>query len=132
MRWDLGDRIGWGEDQDVWRGDHFADLRAAPARRALNVASSVRYFGSLGCRPEHPLTEQVALDLVGAAGDGGLARDVEAVARDVAVRIRGSHAQPATPSRSAISSAQRCSSVPAATFIIEPAAGWPPASTPRW
>ena len=29
MRWDLGDRVGWGEDQDVWRGDHFADLRAA-------------------------------------------------------------------------------------------------------
>lgn len=29
MRWDMDGRIGWGEDQDVWRPDHFADLLAA-------------------------------------------------------------------------------------------------------
>jgi hypothetical protein len=29
MRWDFDGVIGWGEDQDVWRPDHFADLRAA-------------------------------------------------------------------------------------------------------
>lgn len=29
MRWDLGSRIGWGEDQDVWRPDHFAEMVAA-------------------------------------------------------------------------------------------------------
>lgn len=29
MRWDFDGTIGWGEDQDVWRPDHFADLLAA-------------------------------------------------------------------------------------------------------
>ena len=29
MRWDFDGPIGWGEDQDVWRPDHFADLLAA-------------------------------------------------------------------------------------------------------
>ena len=29
MRWDFDGAIGWGEDQDVWRPDHFADLLAA-------------------------------------------------------------------------------------------------------
>jgi hypothetical protein len=23
MRWDFDGKIGWGEDQDVWQGDHF-------------------------------------------------------------------------------------------------------------
>jgi hypothetical protein len=29
MRWDFDGSIGWGEDQDVWRPDHFADLLTA-------------------------------------------------------------------------------------------------------
>lgn len=29
MRWDFDGAIGWGEDQDVWRPDHFADLLSA-------------------------------------------------------------------------------------------------------
>ena len=31
IRWEFDGHIGWGEDQDVWRPDHFADLRAALA-----------------------------------------------------------------------------------------------------
>ncbi|MEP7350191.1 MAG: hypothetical protein ABI668_09605 [Sphingorhabdus sp.] len=26
MRWDFDGQIGWGEDQDVWRGDHFTRM----------------------------------------------------------------------------------------------------------
>ena len=26
MRWELDGKIGWGEDQDVWVGDHFARM----------------------------------------------------------------------------------------------------------
>jgi hypothetical protein len=26
MRWDFGDRIGWGEDQDAWRVEHFTRM----------------------------------------------------------------------------------------------------------
>lgn len=29
MRWDLGDRIGWGEDQDIWHPTHFARMLEA-------------------------------------------------------------------------------------------------------
>jgi hypothetical protein len=29
MRWDFDGAVGWGEDQDVWRPDHFAALREA-------------------------------------------------------------------------------------------------------
>lgn len=29
MRWDLGNRIGWGEDQDIWHPKHFARMRDA-------------------------------------------------------------------------------------------------------
>jgi len=29
MRWELDGRIGWGEDQDGWRLDHFRRMREA-------------------------------------------------------------------------------------------------------
>lgn len=29
MRWDFDDRIGWGEDQDIWHPKHFARMRDA-------------------------------------------------------------------------------------------------------
>jgi hypothetical protein len=29
MRWDFDDRIGWGEDQDIWHPRHFARMRQA-------------------------------------------------------------------------------------------------------
>ena len=29
MRWEMDGRIGWGEDQDVWKPEHFAAMREA-------------------------------------------------------------------------------------------------------
>ncbi len=29
MRWECDGKIGWGEDQDVWRRDHFTEMLAA-------------------------------------------------------------------------------------------------------
>ena len=34
MRWDIDGGIGWGEDQDVWRGDHF--LRVLDALKEVS------------------------------------------------------------------------------------------------
>ena len=31
IKWEFDGRIGWGEDQDVWRPDHLADVKAALA-----------------------------------------------------------------------------------------------------